>query len=369
MAAPAFAWARANYVLSLEAGLFEDSCQAVYLARVAAELRRGRSGSRAKLTHAGAAFDLSAHNADEWLRLAPGTGGALALGLGHILLRDHASELAELTQASPGASEYRAFVAAFSPQRTAGITTLPVGAIERLDGRRIEGVYRRAKHLVLDLGLVALVLHFRMTGKILANAEVDGSTSRPWALYSSLGPTMQALRGKKLAFVKMGCKDTAFLENAMLESEVGLSFFSGQVGKPDLGGTVAEVVSRKGAEAVFAPSGSQKGLTKVFDTGSVPNPAFVQINDKLPADLVGKVKSAVVRYGGGGAISGWKDGDVGEYRSLRGRMGTRVKEGVFSSPDPVRVDAKDILIEPATLSESDLTQIKQHFQAPAERQE
>ena len=208
-----------------------------------------------------------------------------------------------------------------------------------------------------------------MTGKVLANAEVDGGTSRPWALYSSLGPTMQALRGKKLAFVKMGCKDTAFLENAMLESEVGLSFFSGQVGKPDLGGTVAEVVSRKGAEAVFAPSGSQKGLTKVFDTGSVPNPAFVQINDKLPADLVGKVKSAVVRYGGGGAISGWKDGDVGEYRSLRGRMGTRVKEGVFSGPDPVRVDAKDILIEPATLSESDLTQIKQHFQAPAERQE
>jgi hypothetical protein len=208
-----------------------------------------------------------------------------------------------------------------------------------------------------------------MTGKLLANGEVDGGTSRQWALYSSLGPTMQALRGKKLAFVKMGCKDTAFLENAMLESEVGLSFFSGQVGKPDLGGTVAEVVSRKGAEAVFAPSGSQKGLTKVFDTGSVPNPAFVQLNDALSADLVGKVKAAVVRYGGGGAISGWKDGDAESYRSLRGRMGTRVKEGVFSSPEPVRVDAKDILIEPTTLSESDLTQIKQHFQPPAERQE
>ncbi len=208
-----------------------------------------------------------------------------------------------------------------------------------------------------------------MTGKLLANAEVDGGTSRRWALYSSLGPTMQALRGKKLAYIRMGCKDTAFIENAMLESEVGKSFFSGQVGKPDLGGTVAEVVSRKGAEAVFAPVGSQKGLTKVFDTGSVPNPAFVQLNRKLSGALVGKVKSSVVRYGGGGAISGWKEGDVGEYRSLKARMGTRVKEGVFSQPDPVRVDAKDILIEPATLSDTDLTQIKQHFLAPAERQE
>ncbi len=206
-------------------------------------------------------------------------------------------------------------------------------------------------------------------GKLLASAKVGGGTTRRWALYSSVGPKMQALRGKKLAFIKMGCKDTAFLENAMLESEVGLSFFSGRVGKPDLNGTIAEVAARKGAQAVFAPVGSQKGLTKVFDTGSVPNPAFVQFNTKLAPALVSKVKNAVTRYGGGGAISGWSGGGDKLYRSFKGRMGTRVKKGVFASPSPVRVDAKDILINPKTLSETDLTEVKQHFQAPAERQE
>jgi hypothetical protein len=180
---------------------------------------------------------------------------------------------------------------------------------------------------------------------------------------------MLALKGKKLAYIKMGCRDDDFIRNAMLESEVDLGFFGGRVGKPDLSGTVAEVASRKGAEAVFAPVGSQKGLTKVFDTGSVPNPAFVQLNKKLPDSVVNKVRSAVTRYGGGGAISGWKSADVGNYRSLRGRMGRRVKDGVLAAPNPVGVDAKDVLLEPKTLDETELTAVKQHFQAPPERQQ
>ena len=204
-------------------------------------------------------------------------------------------------------------------------------------------------------------------GKLLANAVVGGNTTRRWALYSSQGSKMQALRGKKLAFVKMGCKDSAFVDNAMLESEVGSSFFSGRVGKPDVNSAVAEVVSRKGAAAVFAPNGAQKGLTKVFDTGSVPNPAFVQLNTKLSAGLVTKVKSSVVRFGGGGAISGWKSGSNKPYSSLRGRMGTRVKRGLFAAPSPVRVEAKDVLIQPKTLDDTKLTEITQHFEEPAAR--
>ena len=37
---------------------------------------------------------------------------------------------------------------------------------------------------------------------------------------------MQALRGKKLAFVATGCGDNAFIDNAMLESEVDATFFA-----------------------------------------------------------------------------------------------------------------------------------------------
>ncbi len=204
--------------------------------------------------------------------------------------------------------------------------------------------------------------------KLLANARIKGGTTRRWALYSSVGKSMTALRGKKLAFIKTGCRDSAFIENAMLESEVGLSFFGGRVGKPDLRGAVAEVVSYKGAQAVFAPRGAGKGLTKLFDTGSVPNPAFVQVNKKLSKDLVGKVRAAVTGFGGGGAISSWVGANRGVYSSLRGRMGRRIKRGIFSSPRAVRIDAKDVLVAPKTLDQSAMTEVKQHFEKPAQRQ-
>lgn len=204
-------------------------------------------------------------------------------------------------------------------------------------------------------------------GKLLANANVGGGTSRSWALYSSQGPNLSSLSGKRLAYVKTGCDDGAFIENAMLESEVLGSFFSGKVGKPDVSAAVAEVASRKGAEAVFAPSGQQKGLTKVFDTGSVPNPAFVQLNTRLSNATVSKVQSVVRSFGGGGAISGWEAANDGAYRSLKGRMGKRVKRGIMSDPSPVRVDGKDVLKEPATLDDTDLTPVGQHFEAPPAR--
>lgn len=206
-------------------------------------------------------------------------------------------------------------------------------------------------------------------GKLLANARVGGGTTRPWALYSSQGPKLQSLQGKRLAFVKTGCRDSGFIDNAMLESEVNSKFFSGRVGKPDVQAAVAEVASRKGAQAVFAPRGSQKGLTKVFDTGSVPNPAFVQLNTKLPKSLSDKVAAAVKGYGGGGAIAGWASASDKSYRSLKGRMGKRVKRGLFATPSPVRVDAKDVLIPPRSLNDTATTPVGQHFEAPPPRLE
>jgi hypothetical protein len=203
--------------------------------------------------------------------------------------------------------------------------------------------------------------------KLLANAEIGGSTARPWALYSSVGGSMQGLKDKRLAFVQTGCNDNGFIENAMLESEVGLSFFSGKVGKPDVSAAVAEVASYKGAQAVFAPVGSQKGLTKVFDTGSVPNPAFVQLNGKLSGSVADQVQKAVVAYGGGGAISGWTAANRAAYQGLQGRMQRAVKRGVFATPEPVRVEAKDVLIDPETLDQTALTDVKQHFERPPTR--
>lgn len=85
---PAHDWSRARYVISLGSGVLESSCQLVHFARAQASMRRGSTGSRAKIVHAGVAMTRTAMNADEWLAIRPGTHGALALGLAHVLVRD-----------------------------------------------------------------------------------------------------------------------------------------------------------------------------------------------------------------------------------------------------------------------------------------
>lgn len=199
--------------------------------------------------------------------------------------------------------------------------------------------------------------------KLLANANIGGSTTRQWALFSSAGESMQALKGKKLAYVAMGCNDSAFVDNAMLESEVDPTFFGSRGAEKDLTAAIASVTSYKTAQAVFAPVGSAKGLTKVFDTGAVPNPAFVEIKS-LPSGITQKVAAAVVGYGGSGAINGWSAPSRDVYSGFASRLSPVRKAGVFASPEPVRIDAKDVLIDPPTIKESAYVAVRHHFVRP-----
>jgi hypothetical protein len=200
--------------------------------------------------------------------------------------------------------------------------------------------------------------------RLLANANIGGATTRTWGLFSAAGDTMQALRGKKLVYVQSGCNDAGFIDNAMLESEVDPTFFGAKVPAQDLTGAVATVTSYRTAQAVFAPVGAAKGLTKVFETGAVPNPAFVAIADKVPSSVADKVAAAVVSYGGGGAISGWTRPSREPYQSLASRLGKVVKQGVLASPDPVRIDGKDVLSDPSTLKDAADVPVRLHFVRP-----
>jgi hypothetical protein len=206
-------------------------------------------------------------------------------------------------------------------------------------------------------------------GRLLATAVIGGGAQRPWALYASV-PDMQSLRGKKLSYITTGCRDAEFVDNAMLDSEVDASFFSARIGKPDLTAAVAEVAATKTAQAVFAPPGAAKGLTKLFDTGSVPNPAFVDLGGRLPAATADKVAAAVIGYGGGGAIAGWAKPAREIYAGLAGRLNKVVKNGLLATPEPVRIDAREVLIEPTTIREPAMMGLRHHFvRAPGERLE
>jgi hypothetical protein len=201
--------------------------------------------------------------------------------------------------------------------------------------------------------------------KLLATANIGGGSTRPWALYSSAGEAMQALKGKKLAFIATGCNDAGFVDNAMLESEVDPAFFGGRSGKPDLTAAIAEVASYKAAQAVFAPVGAAKGLTKVFDTGVVPNPAFVDASGKLPAGIAEKVAASVIGYGGSGAIAGWTKPSREIYTAFAGRLGKVTKAGILANAEPVRIDARDALIEPATIKDTAVVEVHHLFVRPS----
>jgi hypothetical protein len=206
--------------------------------------------------------------------------------------------------------------------------------------------------------------------RLLATAAINGGTTRTYGLFVSGATSMQDLKGKKLAFIAAGCNDAGFIDNAMLDSEIDASFFGARVGKPDLTAAIAEVAQVKTSQALFAPNGSVKGLTKLFDTGAVPNPAFVDLGSGLPAATVDKVAAAVQGFGGGGAIGGWTKPQRDIYTSFASRLGRATKSAVFANAEPARIDAKDVLIEPPTIKDYALTGVRHHFvRPPGERME
>ena len=202
----------------------------------------------------------------------------------------------------------------------------------------------------------------RSPGEVFAQAVIGGATSQPWGLYAQSGGELKDLEGKQLAYVATGCRDKDFVENAMLDGEVKQSYFGKLVSRPDISGAVAAVKDYKAAQAVFAPSAAAKGLTKVFDTGSVPTPAFVVLGKGLPAAVVGDVKASVLGYGAGGGISGWRAATERTYAGLSGQLRSRDKNPVFANPDVVRLEVGEILVIPKSRFEQ--VAVSQHFWEP-----
>jgi anaerobic selenocysteine-containing dehydrogenase len=145
---PTFDWGRADYVLSLEAGLLEDSCQLVYLTRMAADIRRGRQGRRTGILHAGPAFDLAALNADDWIPVNPGSSCALALGIAHILVRDGLYDTKVATEKAVGFEAFAKWVLeGFPPERAAEVAGVSPRRVEHLADQLVS---RRPSFVFID---------------------------------------------------------------------------------------------------------------------------------------------------------------------------------------------------------------------------
>lgn len=183
----AYDLAGAQYVLSLDAGLLETTCQGIHFARQAAALRTGTPGRRVKIVHASPSYTTTALHADEWLPIRPGTQALLALGLAHVLVAEGLHDAAFLeahatgfeaagVDHGTGPAGLRDLILRHTPAQVAEATGLGVRAIERLAG---EMAAHRPAVVVVDERSTAYSNGRSTALAALALNAVLGSVGRP----------------------------------------------------------------------------------------------------------------------------------------------------------------------------------------------
>jgi hypothetical protein len=69
----------------------------------------------------------------------------------------------------------------------------------------------------------------------------------------------------------------------------------------------------------------------------------------------------VLAYGGSGAIASWSKPAFDAYRALAARLPRVTKAPAFANPEPVRVDANTVLLDPPTLKDYATVPVRTHF--------
>ncbi len=118
----------ADYILSFGANLLGGGLAPVRYGRGYGAMRQDRPGRRGRLIQIEPRLSLTAANADEWLPVRPGSEGALALGIAHIILANNwqAGDFA------PEVATWSAAVADYTPANVEKLTGVPAARIEEI---------------------------------------------------------------------------------------------------------------------------------------------------------------------------------------------------------------------------------------------
>ena len=141
----AYDWENTNYLLCFGGAFLEAWQPLVRQLRAYSRLRRGRPNVRAKIVQIESRASVTATKADEWLPIRPGTEGALALSMAHIIVRDELYDevfVAEHTfgfedwtdEAGQAHIGFRTLVMRddYAPERVAEVTGVAAHTIERI---------------------------------------------------------------------------------------------------------------------------------------------------------------------------------------------------------------------------------------------
>ena len=141
---PAYDLASARYVLSFGSNWLEVRDPPEINQRAFALLRRGRPGRRSKIVEVAPRFSFTAAKADEWVPIRPGTQGALALAIAHVLVSEGRVDEEFVTERTAGYEDggdesgyprpgfKRIVLESYSPEWAEGITGVAAERIRRL---------------------------------------------------------------------------------------------------------------------------------------------------------------------------------------------------------------------------------------------
>jgi anaerobic selenocysteine-containing dehydrogenase len=132
-----------EYLLSFGASLLEAGPSPVRQLRAWSKHRHDHPGHRVKIVQVDTRQSLTALKADEWIPIRPGTDGALALGMAHVLVAEERHDKRFVASSTFGFEEwtdsagrthmgFRKILAEYKPEEVEKITGVPARTIRRL---------------------------------------------------------------------------------------------------------------------------------------------------------------------------------------------------------------------------------------------
>ncbi len=128
---PTFDLRNARFVLSFGADFLGTWNSPVAQAAGYGHMRRGRPGIRGSFVQVESRMTTTGASADEWVPVTPGTEGVLALGIAHVILKEHLRP-ASVGRASALIDGWTTGLPAYAPDQVERATGIKAARIERL---------------------------------------------------------------------------------------------------------------------------------------------------------------------------------------------------------------------------------------------
>ena len=131
--------ARARYVLSFGADFLGTWNSPVAQGAAYGQMRQGRPGVRGAFVQVESRMTQTGANADQWVPVASGTEGALALGLAHVILKEKLRPSDAAGRAGALIDGWSTGLGDYAPDRVEKVTGVPARRLERLAREFVEG--------------------------------------------------------------------------------------------------------------------------------------------------------------------------------------------------------------------------------------